>query len=51
VHQLELFGGAVGGLPREGPTLLLGHHTGVVELLDVVNARHPEDHLLLAKMF
>jgi hypothetical protein len=40
----------VGGLMREGPTLQLGHHTGVAELLDVVDAGHAVDHLHLAEM-
>ena len=50
MHQLELLGGAVGGLTREGTTLQLGHHTGVVELLDVVDAGHAVDHLLLIEL-
>jgi hypothetical protein len=32
---------------REGLVLQLGHHTGVVELLDVVDAGHAVDHLLV----
>jgi hypothetical protein len=36
---------------REGLALQLGHHTGVAELLDVVDAGHAADHLLLAKLF
>ena len=51
MHQLELLGGAVGGLTREAPALPLGHHTGVAELLDVVDAGHAADHLLLAELF
>ena len=50
MHQLELLGGAVGGLTREGPALQLGHHSGVVELFDVVDAGHAADHLLLAEL-
>ena len=50
MHQLELLGGAVGGLTWEGPTLQLGHHIGVTELLDVVDAGHAADHLLLAEL-
>ena len=30
--------------------LQLGHHTGVTELLDVVDAGHAVDHLLLAEL-
>ena len=50
MHQLELLGGAVGGLTREGLALQLGHHTGVAELLDVVDAGHAADHLLLVEL-
>ena len=50
MHQLELLGGVVGGLTQEGPVLQLGHHTGVAELLDVVDAGHAADHLLLAEL-
>jgi hypothetical protein len=32
MHQLELLGGVVGGLTREGSMLQLGHHTDVVAL-------------------
>jgi hypothetical protein len=35
----------------EGTVPLFGHHTGVVELLDVVDVRQATDHLLLAKLF
>jgi hypothetical protein len=41
----------VRGLTREGLALLLGHHAGVVELLDVVDVGHPADHLLLGELF
>ena len=51
MHQLELLDGVVGGLTREWPTLQLGHHIGVAELLDVVDIGHVADHLLLAKLF
>ena len=51
MHQLELLGGAVGGLTREGSALQLGHHTGVAELLDVVDVGHAVDHLLLVELF
>jgi hypothetical protein len=50
MHQLELLGGAVGGLTREGPALQLGHHIGVTELLDMVNVGHAVDHLHLAEL-
>ena len=51
MHQLELLGGVVGGLMREGPALQLGHHIGVLEVLDMVDAGHVADHLLLAELF
>ena len=51
MHQLKLLGGTVGGLTREWPALQVGHHTGVAELLDVVDAGHAMDHLLLTKLF
>ena len=50
MHQLELLGGTVGGLTREGLVLQLGHHTGVIELINVVDAGHAVNHLLLAKL-
>ena len=40
MHELELLGGVVGGLTWERPALLLGHHAGVAELLDVVDVGH-----------
>ena len=36
---------------QEGPVLQHGHHIGVVELLNVVDAGHAMDHLLLAELF
>jgi hypothetical protein len=51
VHELKSLGGAVVGLMWEGTVPLFGHHTGVVELLDVVDVRQATDHLLLAKLF
>ena len=50
MHQLELLGGAVGGLTQEGPALQLGHDTSVAEVLDVVDAGHATDHLLLIEL-
>lgn len=44
--QLKLLGGAVKGLTREGPALLLCHHASVAELLDMVNVLHAMDNLL-----
>ena len=50
MHQLELLGGAVEGLTREGPVLQPSHHTGVTQLIDVVDAGHAANHLLVAEL-
>ena len=46
MHQLELLGAMVGGLTQEGSALQLGHHIGVAELINVVDAGHATNHLL-----
>jgi hypothetical protein len=50
MHQLELLSGGVGGLMQVGLALQVGHHVGIAELLNAVDARHAADHLLLAEL-
>jgi hypothetical protein len=50
VDKLELLQRAVRSLSRKRPPLVLGHHAGVAQLLDVVDLWHPVHHLLAPEL-
>jgi hypothetical protein len=50
VQELQLLLGAEARLTGEGEPPLLGEDAGVVELLHVLDSRHPLHHLLAAKL-
>jgi hypothetical protein len=50
VDKLELLQCTVRSLSRKRPPLVLGHHAGVAQLLDVVDLRHPAHHLLTLEL-
>jgi hypothetical protein len=50
VDKLKLLQRTVRSLSRKRPPLVLGHHAGVTQLLDVVDLWHPTHHLLAPKL-
>jgi hypothetical protein len=50
MDKLELLQHVVRSLTRKRPPLELGHDTGVTQLLNVVDLRHPAHHLLTSEL-
>jgi hypothetical protein len=50
VDKVKLLQRTVRSLSRKRPPLVLGHHTGVTQLLNVVDVRHSTHHLLAPEL-
>jgi hypothetical protein len=50
VDKLELLQRTIRSLSRKRLPLVLGHHAGVAQLIDVVDMRHPVHHLLAPEL-